>query len=63
MIDNEMRRYDIVDEIEDKLFVDENYFCHIIISSKDHQRSKIFYEKVSDESETGSTKLTLRNLT
>ena len=46
MIDNEMRRYDIVDEIEDKLFVDENYFCHIIISSKDHQRSKIFYEKV-----------------
>jgi len=25
---------------------DENYFCHIIIPSKDHQRSRIFYEKV-----------------
>jgi len=26
--------------------VDENYFCHVMIPSRDHQKSKIFYEKV-----------------
>jgi len=25
---------------------DENYFCHIIIPSKNYQKSKIFFEKV-----------------
>ena len=25
---------------------DENYFCHIVIPSKNYQKSKIFFEKV-----------------
>lgn len=25
---------------------DENYFCHIIIPSKDYRRSKVFFERV-----------------
>jgi len=31
---------------EDVQTTDENYFCHIIIPSKNYQKSKIFFEKV-----------------
>jgi len=31
---------------KDTQTTDENYFCHIIIPSKNYQKSKIFFEKV-----------------
>jgi len=36
----------LVSEGKDMQSLDENYFCHIIIPSKNFQKSKIFYENV-----------------
>lgn len=37
---------EFVDCDNEKSVTDVNYFCHIVIPSKDHEKSKAFFEKV-----------------